>query len=995
MRDEWPQEKVAVEVDRIIGNSQGHSGLPKGRLKDAHPLWVALIDHLNLVADSELIDVEFINEILQTVCETFSDNRDIRASAELLGFNKNTANELNAIFQHAGAWLSDEAKKLGYESVHCRRYLATLHLRFPCADRKKARGKQVNVWTPAMSRAIQSFLDDHRDTAISIAAKHGLYPRTEEVSATRPFVKPSYGDSSSPSARREIIRRAPGGQLAPRQWRDRMPYASKDFINRDQLHDQIMQYVDTDNYRIALVGLLGFGKTHLASISSVKIAEALGGEALHLDGGTRESLFVDMHSELLARGKQVELYESTLIREFAALLNTWHRPIVVLVDDVTDPSLLKRVLPSYLRAPVIATMKEMRLDKQVWQYVSVEELSGAESFDFARRELLESFTDADVRMLAGALHGYPIAILYAGVLLNQSVFLTVADFCFSLGQDVPRTIGDAKDRNDQTLIFIYKALLDRLTQDSLHAAQVLVVVAMLKRPTVPYDVLLRIFELIAPVVEDAPPYSYDKPGLARAILKLQDFALISPSDGSTELRLHQLVRELVLDSGHRQHPDMSIVVATFFRDHLRQSSESIEVHIWAETISALVESVAARPDLYSQQFSLFEDLLVAALRLASRHDEEQALEVLRDNSFFARWSSEGREDGHTTYRQYQLLSTSEHDYDPLSLISLSPSRYIGSKTDYTRQCATLNQQWGTGAVARDTLGLTINLGGGVRRLEPNSDDKVLLICDRMRNGDLKLVYAPAMDVAQTSDSPRDRVRARALLAEFALRGRNLENAQYQVQELRRSYSAFGVDRTTLPNDGYVDLLEGDLIFARSVLSDETNGLMEATEKLYRRARQRFNLELVPISLSEAKRRLLLVQALTDTTGALSGLRTLSQQTRVPLLLSVHFRVAVSLAKVAVLSSSITNEIVDECWRAAEFFSTSQAFDRYWYAETLRVLYLACRQQSDNFHVDFFGETLLTTTMKRELAVVGRADKADFAVMAARREKLYLDQLIID
>ncbi|MFD1045667.1 hypothetical protein ACFQ1S_08855 [Kibdelosporangium lantanae] len=249
-----------------------------------------------------------------------------------------------------------------------------------------------------------------------------------------------------------------------------------------------------------------------------------------------------------------------------------------------------------------------------------------------------------------------------------------------------------------------------------------------------------------------------------------------------------------------------------------------------------------------------------------------------------------------------------------------------------------NQPWKT-PVDRQTLALTLRRTNTLQTVEPLSD-AVTTARDAMRNGNLDLanVYASRHphDVGHTTLA-----RAHLLLTRIGLRQANLPRAVHHMTELRNLYRDHRHD-SDMPNPGHVELIEGELTYARFVAGDQA---VDDVLPFFERARNHFANEVFGLGRFEAARRISTMHAF-GTGGldlAVHGLRATLAATAYPLLLPVHYRTAISLAKLGIIGDDLQDQDFDNCRRAAEFFSTSPAFDRYWYAEALLVLHLAERK----------------------------------------------------
>ncbi|MFG1648122.1 NB-ARC domain-containing protein [Amycolatopsis sp. NPDC049252] len=784
--------------------------------------------------------------------------------------------------------------------------------------------------------------------------------RTDESDPEHPVGRPTA----------DLAVRKPAGGLTVRSWRDRMPYSTKQYARRQELHDRIKLAV-SENCRIALVGLPGFGKTHLASTVSAEMAEQMRGEALWLRGDSADQMVKSIKSELHVRGRRHDFDDARLLREFADLVDTSPKPLAVLIDDLDDPELLERVLPDALGTPVIVTMRRRRVDPGVWTCITIDELSAEQAFVLARAELRGPFSDSDAQRLATVLAGYPLAIESAAALLRNH-YITLDEFCAGLERDIERTLSIGEQR-DKALTFIYRSLLSRLEESDFAAARLLAVIAFLRQNHVARHTLQGIFRAIPSVAESAPADSYDPMGFADAIARLTEYSFVSMI-GEDDIGMHELVRELVNKLALDRHEVVGAAAAAWLRDKFEgerpffgPTDEQLGL---VNTVIDAVGEHRANDD----HTELLGQLLVAAMEQGSWSGRA----ILKKNWLFRRaLRGSGRIDPQIAALQYRLLMVEEQDHDPLILANLGGSRYLGSSMTPERMAATVNQPWATHAVDRGNLKVSHRKTEITRLIEP-LPESLSIARDAMRKGDLDLAHVYASRPLQESAPPPVAARAHLLLTRLALRRPNLPKAVHHITELRRLNAAgTATDGSKMPNVAHVDLLEGEIAYAQFVAGERLND----ARPFFERARDRFSGELFGLGRFEVARRIGTMRVFDEDLGkAVESLRATLAATAYPLLMPVHYRTAVSLTKIGIIAGKVPAPHLDDCRRAAEFFSSSPAYDRYWYAEALFVLELAenlaAKQPFAPLRDPTDGPTSLRRAAEEELKTIGRQDKID-------------------
>jgi len=209
-----------------------------------------------------------------------------------------------------------------------------------------------------------------------------------------------------------------------------------------------------------------------------------------------------------------------------------------------------------------------------------------------------------------------------------------------------------------------------------------------------------------------------------------------------------------------------------------------------------------------------------------------------------------------------------------------------------------------------------------------------------------------------------------LLASIALRLGDVPGARHQLAPVRTRLSGPDAMRTRPLQVGRLRSLEGDIAHLEYLHARESAA---TTRQCYEGAQDAYRWEAIPLARIETERKLVCVRAHTNAQHARARLQTLLLNTECPLYEPLCHRIHLSLTKLALIRSEVTDDHYEACWAAADFYARSSTRDRYWHIESLLTAYVAgvkCNAPAKEV-------SLLFEAVIREAPLVHRPDKADF------------------
>jgi len=791
-----------------------------------------------------------------------------------------------------------------------------------------------------------------------------------------------------------VLKPSVSSELARRTWRERLPYWSNDYVRRKDYHDTIKR-LTAENKLIALVGLPGFGKSRLARELAAEMAEENQAEVIWLRGDSWTTVLVDINSVLSERSIPILREENQLVREFTSLLASSTPRLIVVIDDLNDPTLVQRILPLNVSAIVFATMRQKLLDEDGWAYVVIDGMSLEEAATLARAQLPSSVNDQEVTQLVKVLAGYPLAILHAAVLVGKSASLNISYLCDEIERDAARVF-DIKARRERTLTFIYKALLARLEQEHKQAAELLVMAAVLRQGQLSRQLLREIFETIPRYRQEVPADEYDYLGFISSVETLEDYVLIASS--GEDLLVHHLVKALIRALKHDSDGYIEEAIVALLNTRMRRTPTDLdEMSTWRSTVLALIENARARSLDANSSIQLGE-LLTAVVGATVATGDRKALSDLKHNWLFQLLSTgSGAQDRTIAYLQYNLLSLADGEYEPLALVALNKQADCYGPVTFDRKSTIVDHREDSSRIHNDVLSLPEQRSGSLRLIEPLAS-KLQIARQALSSGRLSDTRKHASTALRDATDPRSRIMAHIVLTRLELRQLDLNQAKHHLQKVREEITDMDSDSSRhsatansihyLSAAGQVNQLAGDIEHLEFVIDKGSAGI---TRKHYEAARDNYWHEAISVNRYEIERKLNCTLAHSAPQRAETRLRTLLGQTEVPLHLPVHHRTQVSLTKLAILRRNVTTEDIDRCWRAAEFYNTSQIRDRYWYTEALFTAYLAglVTEEAESEQALLYGAII------REAQAIGRNDKIEFMLAANYNNGVKFARLLAD
>jgi adenylylsulfate kinase-like enzyme len=758
------------------------------------------------------------------------------------------------------------------------------------------------------------------------------------------------------------VRPAPGA-VAQQTWHERLRRWPNQYVERRTYHGRIKKLLAARR-RAFQVGLPGMGKSRLACEAAIEVAQEIDTEAILLRGDTENTLLLDMGGELARRGIKVT-DAGRVAREFAVMAEMAEPSPIIVIDNIEDARHIDQALPLNIRAMVIVTARTRLLDEDQWPAIEIDEMPADEAYILARTQLPDDVTDEGVARFAEALGGYPLAIVHGASLLRDDRSVSVDYFCRELARDASSVL-DRRQKREQALTFIYRALLTRLQQAHAQAADLLKLMALPKRSQLPRTLVQGAFEAIPDYRLGGVTDDYRQIEFIHAVQMLESHVLVSVLPD--ELGIHQLVQALLrsLTRGGDSAPVAAIASAV--NRWLRQAANQDRTTVldWRPTIHALINATQGQ-ELPPGSFVNAGDLLGIAMAAAVALNERDALTEVRQ-SWLYRWltGESGAQDTTIAYVLQDWLSLSDSDYEPLSL-ALLPKRQPGIRLDVARKVSIAGaHDWG---VTHDQHVRMALPNGSVRLIEP-VHGPLNVARDLMLRGHLLDARKRGQSMLEGSVTDSD-IATHMLLASIALRLGDVPGARHQLAPVQTQLSGPDAMRTRPLDVGRLRSLEGDIAHLEYLHDRESAA---TARKCYEGAQDAYQWEAIPLARIETERKLVCVRAHTNSQHAAARLQTLLLNTEWPLYEPLRHRMQLSLTKLAVIRSQVTDDHYEACWAAADFYAGSSTRDRYWYIESLLTAYTAslkCNAPAKEV-------SLLLEAVTREAPLIGRRDKADFA-----------------
>lgn len=766
------------------------------------------------------------------------------------------------------------------------------------------------------------------------------------------------------------------GMLVRRTWQDRLPRWANGYVHRRALHERLKALL-IQHGRAALVGLPGFGKTRLAREMAVELAEEMESEVIWLRGDSDTSMFIDMNSELAARGFGPTEEDDRVVRSFASFVSRLSARLIIVIDNAEVYELIERSIPYHLDAVVLVTARQRLLDEDIWPCLEITEMSTDEAIRLAQQQLPIEVSASDVASLAKALVGYPLAILHAATLLRRAESASVSEFCKALERDAAGVF-DSRKRRERALTFIYKALLTRLEQEDVQAADLLKIVATIRLNHIPQALAKGIFEVVGDHRQNPLTQDYGTIEFMKALETLENFVIISFKH--RDIEIHQLVQALfrsIIRIGHADIADS--VTHGLVRWLTRTGGQSrTDTVRWWPTIAALVEKAQGR-NLWGDNLVRLGKLSTMMVAAISPGLDNGLLSEVKQTWFY-KWvtSDTHQQSDALASLRYDWLCLSDSSYDRIILAGLTMQNVTRPPLNSNRKSSIADLHEWKANYDRPPLSW-ISADGSLHLLEPIHDDirvsHEILISGNAYEAQRRVSSFLANAALAGAASNATRLAAYFLLVEAALRRLDISAARHYLDQAWEQLDEDDSDVQSSLQVGRAHLLAGDMEHL-TYLKD--GGKISAARQHYEKARSSYMSEMIPVSRFEAERKLACLAAHSNMKHARSRLQNLQLQAQAPLHLPTYHRIALSLAKLAVLCQSVRAEDLDYCWEAADFYSSPPIRDRFWYLESLVTA--CCVNAAQGLQEP--DRSLLDNAIWREAQSIGREDKARLTTIVA-------------
>lgn len=273
---------------------------------------------------------------------------------------------------------------------------------------------------------------------------------------------------------------------------DGVPLWTSSYVPRAAIQDQFRSYVSTGQRLITLVGQPGSGKSRAAYEFAEQYAQVAGLPGIWLDGSSEYFLRAGIIRHLRLIGVDVPEEADRLHLSFFAMLCGSPEVSVVVIDNLSNPELLLRVVPRPPTALVLVTSELPCQPSFAGGQIAVTPMSDDEAFELAS-QLMPSVRQDSQRHLAYALGLLPLAIAHAAGLLNGSFGIDTEQLIELLEADPSEVLEIEVIENHRALSVVYSSIVDRLRREAPAAWQVLCILSAIHASKVPSDLVNDIY----------------------------------------------------------------------------------------------------------------------------------------------------------------------------------------------------------------------------------------------------------------------------------------------------------------------------------------------------------------------------------------------------------------------------------------------------------------------------------------------------------------------
>lgn len=323
-------------------------------------------------------------------------------------------------------------------------------------------------------------------------------------------------------------------------------HGTSSYAPRQRLEATIHSLYEAGASVVVLAGMPGMGKTALAkdfiqlkTQQQKKVVEVIASSREALERSLQKAVSVD------STGKQLASIAS-LEAAFTERLRSPVGPEFVLIDDLVDTELLVRLTDGAVKTKFLVTSRHRVPSVSPDHHIEVGELELDERVPYVRK-YMPGCLEEDAAMLAGELHGYPLAIKAACGLLTTEVDANIEQFCTGLLRSAAAIFDGQDETGAEQLTAIYRQTLDLLKRADPQVYTALEIAVFLNTSSaIEWGAFLQCFAHISKI-DDLRPQQKNII-LRRALRGIQSRylgAVDLEEDSFDGVRLHQLTQAIL------------------------------------------------------------------------------------------------------------------------------------------------------------------------------------------------------------------------------------------------------------------------------------------------------------------------------------------------------------------------------------------------------------------------------------------------------------------
>jgi len=266
------------------------------------------------------------------------------------------------------------------------------------------------------------------------------------------------------------------------------------YVSRGQLEMAFKRIRREGAQIIAIVGSPGMGKTRLAEYLTA--TEKPSGEvAVRIDTGTDKAIERSMYEELVRINQSHKALQGPAIEHaFRELLVSDKAPHYVLLDNLQDITLLRRIHGPGIKSAIVLTARAQVPGIRPEHHIEVEGLSDSEGIELVSK-LLPNATKADAFKLVHILGGNALAIVAACGFLKDDPGLTIDKLCVKLPETAALLFDGVTVGNYPALTAIYRETIIRIRDVDPQAYSLLRLVVFLADSPIFINLLAECFKV--------------------------------------------------------------------------------------------------------------------------------------------------------------------------------------------------------------------------------------------------------------------------------------------------------------------------------------------------------------------------------------------------------------------------------------------------------------------------------------------------------------------